>query len=552
MSSYDGPPGQFPQPGPQQPQGAFQPPAAPQAAPSGKGKKLALVGGLGAGAVVLGGGAIAATMFFSQGDQPAEVLPASTIAYASVDLDPSGGQKIEILKTLRKFPAFTEATDVDENADIMEAIFDEAVSNGQCEGLDYAKDVKPWLGQRAALAAVKGDGDEPDAVFVVQITDAGKAEEGIKDLISTCGGDTSEFGSTVSGDWAVFGESQQVVDDVVEAAAKEPLAADADYQRWTDEAGGEAIVSAYVSRHLADYADQILDATASASPLGVDEGLSGAEGLGTSSDDAAKEQLKKSLEDFQGAAMALRFDDGGLELEAAGGIPKEQVEELADGSDLVESLPEDAVAALGFGYKEGWLDSIDERLAASGTDTTLESVLGEVGLTREDVENGIGDAMALAIGSGVDVDAISNGGPEDVPAGLKVRADADDVNGLLAKVDDAYVDQTGGTSLFDEAPWLKAEGEDGESVISPNDDFRAALLDPKGSLGSTSEYKSVVDGDAQGVLFVNFNADDDWLVRAAADAGQEVTDNLEPLSALGLSWWGDGDVAHFKLRLTTD
>ena len=33
--------------------------------------------------------------FFSTGAQPAEALPASTVAYVSVDLDPSGGQKIE-------------------------------------------------------------------------------------------------------------------------------------------------------------------------------------------------------------------------------------------------------------------------------------------------------------------------------------------------------------------------------------------------------------------------------------------------------------------------
>src|SRR5213080_3519114 len=49
-------------------------------------------------AVLLLGGAAAAwavLSFFRQGAQPAEALPASTIAYASVDLDPSGSQKID-------------------------------------------------------------------------------------------------------------------------------------------------------------------------------------------------------------------------------------------------------------------------------------------------------------------------------------------------------------------------------------------------------------------------------------------------------------------------
>ena len=65
-----------------------------------------LVGGGVVGLLVVGGGAWAAMSFFQQGSQPAEALPSTTIAYASVDLDPSGSQKIDAFKTLEKFPAF--------------------------------------------------------------------------------------------------------------------------------------------------------------------------------------------------------------------------------------------------------------------------------------------------------------------------------------------------------------------------------------------------------------------------------------------------------------
>ena len=67
-------------------------------------KRLIVLGALVAGGAVVAGGAWAATSFFATGSQPAEALPDSTIAYFSVDLDPSGGQKIEAIKTLRKFP----------------------------------------------------------------------------------------------------------------------------------------------------------------------------------------------------------------------------------------------------------------------------------------------------------------------------------------------------------------------------------------------------------------------------------------------------------------
>ena len=60
------------------------------------------------GVLALGAGAMAAASFFAQGAQPAEALPSTTVAYASVDLDPSGSQKIDAFRTLNKFPAFKD------------------------------------------------------------------------------------------------------------------------------------------------------------------------------------------------------------------------------------------------------------------------------------------------------------------------------------------------------------------------------------------------------------------------------------------------------------
>ena len=62
---------------------------------------------------VVGVGAWAAAQFFATGAQPSEALPAGTIGYASIDLDPSGAQKIEALRTLNKFPAFKDELDLE-------------------------------------------------------------------------------------------------------------------------------------------------------------------------------------------------------------------------------------------------------------------------------------------------------------------------------------------------------------------------------------------------------------------------------------------------------
>ena len=53
------------------------------------------------------------------------------------------------------------------------------------------------------------------------------------------------------------------------------------------------------------------------------------------------------------------------------------------------------------------------------------------------------------------------------------------------------------------------------------------------------------------MLFVNFDTDEDWLVRLTGDS-PEVSTNLEPLSAFGMSSWVDDDVVHGLFKLTTD
>ena len=134
----------------------------PPAPSDGNGGRAGLViGGAVAAVVLLGAAAWGAWSFFATGPQPAEALPDSTVAYVSVDLDPSGGQKIEAVRTLRKFPAFKDRVGLETDDDIRERIFDELKDAAACDGLDYDDDVAPWLGDRMAYAAVDNGGDTP-------------------------------------------------------------------------------------------------------------------------------------------------------------------------------------------------------------------------------------------------------------------------------------------------------------------------------------------------------------------------------------------------------
>ena len=105
--------------------------------------------------VLIAGGGFAAWQFFAGGGpRPAEVLPASTFALVTVDLNPSGGQKVEAIRTLRKFPSWKKRTGLTPDSDVLEAIFDKALEKGPCKALDYETDVKPWIGHRAGFGGV--------------------------------------------------------------------------------------------------------------------------------------------------------------------------------------------------------------------------------------------------------------------------------------------------------------------------------------------------------------------------------------------------------------
>lgn len=544
-------------------------------------KRLIALGAVVAGSAVIAGGAWAATSFFATGSQPAEALPASTIAYASVDLDPSGGQKIEAIKTLRKFPGFADEVDLQTDDDLRERLFEEITSSGECDGLDYAKDIKPWLGSRAAVAAVDLGEAEPAPVGVIQVTDAGKAEDGVGKLIDTCGtgGDGEVGGWVIDGDWMVVAETKEIAQEVVDSAAGSSLAGDAAFGQWTGEAGDDGFMSFYVAKAAAQYLD---DAAGMGAALGG--GLPGVTAPGatafdqdcldaattteeidacfatdgaTSSDTGSEElpeELQQMINDFDGAAATVRFDDGSVEVEYAMSNYQKDISEFVDseeGASMVADLPADTVAALGFSLKKGWADAMLDYIKTSvppeesaSIDEQIAQFESETGLAfPEDIETLLGEGMTMSVGSGIDPDAITNGGAGEIPAGITIKGDAGEIQAVLDKISAQVGPEV--------AEYMKVTEGDGNAVLALQDGYRSKL-ESAGDLGDSDDYSKVIEKDkAQSVLFVSFDADDDWLVRVTKDM-PEVSKNVEPLSAFGLSGWIDGDVIHGVLKVTTD
>jgi hypothetical protein len=534
-------------------------PVAGSARSSDNRKRVVVLGGL-LGLLALGGGAAwAASSFLSTGDQPAQALPAATIGYASVDLDPSGEQKVEAIRTLRKFPAFADNIDLDTDDDLRERLFTELTESGECEGLDYAADVEPWLGDRAAVAAVDTGAESPSPVLVVQVTDAGAADDGLATLQQTCGGDEVDSATaawTVEGDWAVIGESVEITDQVVADAAESSLADDADFARWTQEAGDPGIISMYAAPTAGAYMADLIGAQRAAldSMGGTDgmDGMDGVEGM-DEPDDELTEEMEQSLTEFRGAAVTIRFDDGALEIEAAAD-PGQSLMAFSGldegGSELVSALPDDTVAAFALGFSDGWFTEMVDHLAGmSGDDMTVEEMMADMSAVSgldlpSDAEALAGDAMAVSMGAGFDLEAFFNGGPGELPMGVTIQGEPDEVQRVLDKVK---------AEMGPEADMLETEVEGDKVVISPNDDYRATLADG-GTLGDSEAFEEVVaDADeASAVLFVDFDADDNWLARMAGEEDLEIGQNIEPLSAFGVTGWREEGVSHSVVRLTTD
>lgn len=519
--------------------------------PSDSRKRVIVLGGL-IGLVAVGGGAAwAASSFLSTGDQPAQALPASTIAYASVDLDPSGEQKVEAIRTLRKFPAFADNVDLDTDDDLRERLFTELTESGECEGLDYAADVEPWMGDRAAVAAVDTGAETPAPVLVLQVTDADGAEDGLATLQETCGGDEVDSTTaawTVEGDWAVIGETVEITDQVVADAAEGTLADDADFQTWTEEAGDPGIVSMYAAPAAGQYFGDVMGAQGS-----MAGSLSGMGEIDPGTSDSVTPEMEELFADFKGAAATIRFDDGALEIETAAD-PGQSMMALSGldqgGAELVAGLPDDTVAAFALGFSDGWFtEMVDTFAELGGAEMTTEELMADMseasGLDLPaDAEALMGDAMAVSMGSGLDLEAFFNGGPGELPVGVTIQGDPDAIQTALDKIK---------VQMGPDAELLETDVEGDRVTISPDADYRASLAGG-GSLGDSEAYDEVVEDadEAAAVLFVDFDADDNWLARLAGEEDPEIAENIEPLSAFGITGWLEDGVSHSVVKLTTD
>jgi hypothetical protein len=520
-------------------------PAAPAQEP--KGRKGLLLGALGVlGVGIVGGGAFAAYQFFSAGTEATDSLPANTLFSVSVDADPTGEQKIAAYQFLRKFPGIADEMNLDGDADPRQELLDALLEDSDCD-LNFDKDFSPWLGNSVAVAGVPSDNEYGvDLVGVIEVTEASIAKDSLAEILD-CGDTNSPVDFAVGENFAVIAQTENIAQGVIDDSAESSLTDSPSFDRWVGEAGDPGFMLMYAAPEAGEWYADHMDDLAS---LSTED-----ENLGDTISPEMPEEVLDQMRDFEGAAYVIRFADEGMELEGASGSAGfSEISALSEsGSGSATELPDDTLAALSISLADGWLTKTTEYfISLSGDESvTVDDLFAEAeaetGLELpEDVETLLGSETVLAVGGDFDPEALANSTavPDDLGVGLHIQGDPAEIEDVLDKLRAQLPAES--LAVLD-----SSEGE-GEIAIGPDSDYRDQLLD-EGKLGEASSFTGVVDNgeNASVLLFVDFNAGDDWLA-TLLEGDDTAVENVKPLKSVGMSGWVQDGVQHVKLRLSTD
>lgn len=517
----------------------------PAERPARSSRRWAAVGA-GAAAVVVaaGAGAWGVSQLMAGGESPASAVPGTAIGYLAMDLDPSATQKIEALRIMKKFPALAEELDLDAKDDIRRWVFEEIQESGQCPDLDYAGDVEPWLGDRAAVAAVPSNAGKVRPLVVLQVSDADAAVEGVAAL-SACSGE--EVATAVVGEYLLLGEDQVELDVMAVQAESAPLQDDPGFTSWMEQVGSPGIITGYVSADMPRY---LVEEMTALDDAGADGLVAPGRPFGPGAGDL--DRLEAALEDFDGGALSVRFADGGVEATMVSGIPADYPAGQVV-PDTLAALPSTTALAFSFGVPEGWVAMAADGVAQD-TGQDVEEMWAELSAMSgldlpADAETLLGRGMTVALDSDVDVAGlVAAEDPTGIPVAVQLTGDAPGISRVL--------DRLRGMAGPDGDLIVSEESGDTVTVgVSP--DYVGTLAAGAGDLGGAESFRRVVpEADrAEGVFYVDFDAADGWLKAFAEDGGKEareLRDNLAPLEAAGGSAWRDGEVYHVSFRISTD
>jgi hypothetical protein len=109
------------------------------------------------------------------GSDTAKLAPATSFFYAEANIDPTGAQEAGMRSILADLPGSAPPQER------LNQLLEQASQSDKTAKVDYEKDIRPWLGDQAAVfvAPAKGGGASPAWAAVIATTDEGKAKDAI-------------------------------------------------------------------------------------------------------------------------------------------------------------------------------------------------------------------------------------------------------------------------------------------------------------------------------------------------------------------------------------
>jgi hypothetical protein len=256
----------------------------------------------------------------SSSSSASSLAPAGSIVYGEATLQPEGDQKETIDALVEKFPGQGSA------GERIRALMQKAFAESD-SGLDYRKDIEPWLGDEAAffLSRIDAAGDDGDGGLLVATDDEQKALAALDKAIDgkkASYKDTEYFtedggAAGVVDGWVVIATVRGFKAAVDVAGDGPSLEDDEDFQKTLDDASGERLGYIYVNTPA-------LLKTLQRSAAGAQLGQFG---------QLFKEPL---LATMNAADSAIRFE-ATVPKSLAAGFPV-----VAEGADLAGELPGDS------------------------------------------------------------------------------------------------------------------------------------------------------------------------------------------------------------------
>lgn len=446
------------------------------------------------------------------GHAPEEAMPSGTVAFAKVDLDPSAGQKVAVYRLSRRFPQTHVRSDRSVKDDLLADVFRAAGDE-----VDYARDVKPWIGDRAGIGAVSYDG-AAHPLIAVQFHDRDAAKKGVQHLVDVDTADDLHYAFSDVSDYLLLSDAQGVVDSA--ARASRHLADDSAYRTAVDALHGDQIVTAWADLGKA-FALVPKDALGDNPLFDVkDLKVEGRYVLGLHAEDDALELDVRET----GASTGI----GSLDAVRVG---------RGSGSDLVQTFPADALAAISTTGLGDSLARTFDQLRPTISDLGGAQVLHDVaaaGISLPgDLRTVLGDEVAGYLA-----------GDEDSPtAVLHVRtAKTAQARAVLSKALDLLARESGGTVTPRALDEFFRPVPGGYLLGVPHEALTSSV--PSRGLGTTAAFRQALP-DAKGAPFVLY-VDLQRLRKAfAVDSAA-----LSKLEALGVTARSQGDTTVLKARLT--